>query len=124
MTFGSKRWGHARSQFDNAFYRDKCRELLLGFLEQIKEYNNDSDAEILGMVGIDGSPTCGVDKTFDADWGGEMSTISNFDSVIDNGGLVDGSGILVQEFRKLLKEQNINLPIVPLGKEDELPGFD
>lgn len=123
LTFGYKRWGHARSQFDNTFYRKRCHQLLDEFLDQIKEYDKDPDTQILGMIGVNGSPSCGVSKTFDGEWGGEMSTIDDLNNVVENGKLIDGSGIFIQEFKKMLEEEGINIPIVPLGEENKLPGF-
>ena len=62
--YGAKRWGHVSNQFDNPFFRRHCRKILEPVIDQLKEYlNNEEMFEVLGIVGIDGSPSCGVDYT-------------------------------------------------------------
>lgn len=38
VMYGSLRWGHTYEQFDNTFYRSRCRELLEPVVQQLKEY--------------------------------------------------------------------------------------
>ena len=60
--YGPKRWGHVSNQFDNTFFRDHCRKILAPCIQQLKEYLANEDwFEVLGIVGVDGSPSCGVD---------------------------------------------------------------
>ncbi len=66
--YGVKRWGHVKDQFDTTHFRKHCRQLFSIYLEQIEEYINNG-YEILGIVGIEGSPTCGVNKTCVGKWG-------------------------------------------------------
>ena len=62
--YGPKRWGHVSNQFDNTFFRDHCRKILAPCIQQLKEYLANEDwFEVLGIVGVDGSPSCGVDYT-------------------------------------------------------------
>lgn len=61
--YGANRWGHVSNQFDNVFFRRHCRNILSPILDQLKEYLAHGERfEILGIVGIDGSPSCGVDS--------------------------------------------------------------
>ena len=55
IIYGIKRWGHVKEQFDTLFYRQQCREMLRPIVQQTKSYM-DAGYEILGVVGIDGSP--------------------------------------------------------------------
>ena len=59
--YGANRWGHVSNQFDNVFFRRHCRNILSPILDQLKEYLAHGERfEILGIVGIDGSPSCGL----------------------------------------------------------------
>ena len=47
--------------------------MLLPIVMQLEEYAAYPDRyDILGVYGINGSPSCGVDYTYDGDWGGEL----------------------------------------------------
>ena len=70
--YGSRRWGHVSDQFDNPFFRDHSRKILAPFIQQLKEYLSNDSFEVLGIVGIDGSPSCGVDYTCQGDWYGSF----------------------------------------------------
>ena len=44
--------------------------MLLPIVMQLEEYAAYPDRyDILGVYGINGSPSCGVDYTYDGDWG-------------------------------------------------------
>lgn len=50
VMYGSLRWGHTYEQFDNTFYRSRCRELLEPVVQQLKEYMADKERfRILGI---------------------------------------------------------------------------
>ena len=76
--YGANRWGHVSNQFDNVFFRRHCRNILSPILDQLKEYLAHGERfEILGIVGIDGSPSCGVDYTCTGDWYGSFEGRQN-----------------------------------------------
>ena len=65
-------WGHVREQFNNPFFRAHCRRLLGPVLDQLAEYAAHPEKfRLLGVLGVDGSPSCGAFKTCTGDWGGE-----------------------------------------------------
>ena len=103
--YGANRWGHVSDQFDNPFFRKHCRELLLPFVDQMKEYLNHGERfEILGVLGIDGSPSCGVDFTCYGNWFGNFSDRSDLDEVLASCRMGKGSGIFMQVLYDLLCE--------------------
>ena len=58
------------------FFRKETERMLESFVMQIEEYLSSPERfELLGIVGIDGSPSCGVHSTYDGDWGGELTGI-------------------------------------------------
>lgn len=106
--YGAKRWGHVSNQFDNVFFRKHCRKILQPIIDQMKEYlQNEDSFEILGVVGIDGSPSCGVDYTCIGNWFGSFEGRTNLDETLNSAKLVKGSGILMDELKTLLTEQGL-----------------
>lgn len=110
--YGIKRWGHVKEQFDNMFYREQCRLMLAPYIKQFDEYlkNNYS---IKGIIAIDGSPSCGYNKTCSSkQWFGELSGCIDLQNKINDIEMVDGKGVFIEELENLLKENNLNIPIV------------
>lgn len=109
LQYGYRRWGHTYDQFNNVFFRERCREMLKPIILQVKEYlENDSEFEIVGVLGIDGSPSCGVKYTCRAPWGGEFSGRDVTD-VLHACHLEEGSGVLMETLKKMLDEEGITL---------------
>ena len=115
LMYGGRRWGHSSEQFDNPFFRRQARKMLEDIVLQIKEYQNCAErVELLGVVGINGSPSCGVEYTFSADWGGELSSQTDLESYLKRGKRKERPGIFIQVLGEMLAEEGIVLRIVPL----------
>ena len=111
--YGSRRWGHAMGQFDNVFYKNHCRALLQPMVDQIAEYLSDKERfAVMAIVGINGSPSCGVDFTYDGPWGGEFGENPNLQGQLGAITKVDKNGVFVAVLRQLLAEREIYVPIV------------
>jgi len=107
--YGAKRWGHVSNQFDNVFFRSHCRKLLEPIIEQLMEYlANEDRFEVLGIVGIDGSPSCGVDYTCKGNWYGSFEGRTNLRETLADCRLVKGSGVLMSVLREMLKEKHLD----------------
>lgn len=82
---------------------------------QVKEYQNCAErVEVLGVVGINGSPSCGIGYTFSADWGGELSSQPNLEAYLKKGERKEAMGIFMQVLKEMLEEEGIILRMVPL----------
>ena len=80
QTFGGcRRWGMTREQYDVPCYRKHCRSLLEDVVEQMEDYLRNG-YEVLGIVGVDGSPSCGVDRTCAGYKGGEIASMPSLPS--------------------------------------------
>lgn len=112
ILYGIKRWGHVKEQFDNRFFREQCREMLKPYIYQFEEYLK-SGYTIKGIIAIDGSPSCGYNKTCSSkNWYGELSGCRNLMEKIQDVHMVEGKGIFIQELENLLKEYNLNIDII------------
>ena len=119
LLYGSRRWGHVSDQFDTPYFRKECRNILSDIVLQLKEYRaNGERFQVLGIVGIDGSPSCGVDYSCVGEWGGNLSDRDDLTQVIASARLVKGSGIMMQELSAMLKAEGIELPLTGLFAEE------
>ena len=108
IMYGTRRWGHVKDQFDTPHFREVCRNQLKTYLQQIKEYINNG-YKILGILGIDGSPSCGVDLTCKGQWGGEIGSNPNLLETIKGIRYEKEKGILMEEIEDILKENDIKI---------------
>lgn len=117
--YGSKRWGHTKEQFDNPFYRDHCQKSLSPFLTELEAYLDDERFQVLGLVGIEDSPSCGVCRTCSSSaWGGEFYGNTKLAENISKVSSIAGQGVMIEVLNKMLKEREISLPIVALNSKN------
>ena len=111
--YGAKRWGHVSSQFDNVFFRSHCRKLLVPIIEQLKEYlSNNERFEVLGFIGIDGSPSCGVDYTCYGDWYGAFDGREDLSQTLASCHLDKGPGVFIAVLKEMLEEEHLEDQII------------
>ena len=104
LAFGGARrfWG-VREQFDTPLYRRHCRRLAKLVAAVMEPHVRAGDDIVL--IGIDSSPTMGVDFTPSAPhWGGRP------DRVEDDSILVRGDGIFLEQLKAELAERGLPMP--------------
>lgn len=113
--YGAQRWGHVKEQFDNPFFRRHSRTLLAPYVDQLSEYAAHPERfRLLGILGIDGSPSCGVTKTCSGDWGGELYCAGHTQRKLAPAQEAQGMGVFMEELTLLLQERGLPLPIFSL----------
>jgi len=85
---GLLRGSQTIEQYDTPAFRRHCRQIASGIADQVKEYSRNG-FKVLAVLGVDGSPTCGV---------GENS-----------------QGILMEELLSELKERKVAVPMKGVG---------
>ena len=84
--------------------------MLQPIVMQVQEYlANPEEFEVLGILGIDGSPSCGVRYTCRGPWGGEFSGRDVTDT-LNACHLEQGRGVLMDTLAEMLAEKGITLP--------------
>lgn len=112
LLYGSNRWGHACSQFDTPHFRKECRRMLEPVVMQLEEYAACPDRyEILGIIGFDGSPSCGVNFTYDGEWGGELGDGSSLSPVLHTLKKINAPGIFMRVLKEMLHEKHLQIKI-------------
>ena len=103
---GVLRQPQTKDQYDTIMFRSHCRKIAKGIVDQIQDYEKCGiSTEII--VGVDGSPSCGVNET------SKGSTCEN----MLKSKRVKGSGILIEELRFALKERQISVPFYGIRYE-------
>lgn len=123
--FGPRRWGHTREQFDNIFYREHCRKILAPTLMEMEAYSDPSLKDrfhILGIIGVEGSPSCGVKKSCSSPtWGGEFSSHQDIGAALATIRVSEAPGVFMDVLRECLEEAHLDIPIFPLDSRDLSP---
>ena len=114
--YGAKRWGHTKEQFDNPFFREHCRVILTPILLQMKAYLQCPEQfRVLGVIGVEGSPSCGVSMTCSGEWGGEFSHRENLAQTLASVHTASAPGVLMDVLMQMMRENGISLPVVGLN---------
>jgi len=81
---GLLRESQTKEQYDTPAFRRHCRKIASSIADQIEEYLK-NDFKVSAVLGVDGSPTCGVDET--------------------------SMGIFMEELQSELKERKVAVPM-------------
>lgn len=117
IIYGSKRWGHVKDQFDNPFFRKSCKEMLEPIMLQLEEYCSREDAfRVLGIVSVEGSPSCGYKLTCTApNWKGEIGICEDhIREIATSVEMVPDKGVLMDVLEGELKSRGLDVPIITM----------
>lgn len=121
---GLRRWGMTKEQYDCPGYRRYCRSIAISTADQLAEYGREG-YELVGLVGVDGSPSCGVTLTCSGYCGGEVAaTLSD--------GLPEvteerGRGIMIEELLLELSARGMELRLEAVSESafgEPIPLFE
>lgn len=116
---GAHRWWHVREQYDSPGYRRHCRKILEPILDQMEVYQREGHQ--LVIVGLDGSPSCGVEISGTSEkWGGPPEIP---DKDMRSYPTTSQPGIFIEELFKGITERGLKRP-KSIGAGFDIPGFD
>lgn len=111
---GPDRWWQSREQYDTPTYREHCRELARAVVDELAADPSAADTEVV-VIGIDGSPSSGVDLVTSAPgWRGEPGRS-------DAWTVVPGRGVWIEELEAEIRSRGLRPPRV-IGVGMDLPG--
>jgi predicted secreted protein len=108
---GMSRWGMTKEQYDTAAYRRHCRTILEPTLDAMEALLRDGQ-RIDAVIGVDGSPSCGVSRTCFGYLGGELAGATDLAALTGNLREGPGRGVLMEELMRALGERGLDLPFV------------
>jgi predicted secreted protein len=107
---GYRRFGVVKDQLDSPTYRANCKKILEDLIVQLQDYHQNG-AEFVKLIGIDGSPSCGIFRTCRGDWGGELYNNPKNQAKLETLQWVEEQGIFIEELLSKLGELGINIPL-------------
>ncbi|MCP1101829.1 putative secreted protein [Aequitasia blattaphilus] len=114
---GIRRWGQVVEQLDFPNFKNRCRELLTPILNQVVDFY-EHNYHLLGVIGMDGSPTCGVHYTCSGDWYGEIGENFNLTNKIKSLHYQNRPGVMIQVLQKMLSDARLTIPFYALDEEN------
>ena len=114
---GVNRWGMSREQYDHPLFRRHCRQLLTPFMDQLEAFCA-SGCTVVGVVGADGSPNCGVHLTPLGLTGGVIGTAATAEEQIGGLRLAKGKGVFMQEVQQMLMDRGIAAPFMAVDEKN------
>jgi len=113
---GLRRWGMTREQYDTPAYRRASREMLRPALDQLWAFA-DAGYELLGVVGVDGSPSCGVFLTCEGFHGGEpCGPGADVAAQCRAACMLPGRGVYIDVLAGMLAEYGLTPPLLAVDE--------
>ncbi|ACZ18626.1 conserved hypothetical protein [Thermanaerovibrio acidaminovorans DSM 6589] len=108
---GLRRCPMGVEQYDSPAFRRHCSRILEPFMDQIQDALQNG-VQVLGVVGVKGSPSCGVTATCT----GRMSPDTR--KVVDFAVRYGSAGVFIQVLRRELLARGIDLPMTDVDNGD------
>ncbi len=120
QVLGCRRWGHVKEQLDTPFFRDACQKMLKDSVMQIQDYCANG-YRVLGVIGIDGSPSCGVRSTCSSPrWQGDFIDAEETQGRIGSLKMISGQGVFIEELASMLSNAGLEIPFTAVDEGDPL----
>ncbi len=113
ILLGIKRWGQSVSQYNNPFYVNYCKKLSKEIIMEVKDYI-DNGYQVKYVIGMDGSPSCGINATSIGDCGGTWKDSSE-KPIISVG---PGEGVFIRCLKEEANDKEITLDFFGLDESN------
>jgi len=114
---GLNRWGMSLEQYNHPRFRNHCREILQASMDTIEAFH-DAGYELVGVIGADGSPNCGIHKIPVGLTGGEVGMWCRNAGEHDQCRFEAGTGVFMRIFKEMLDEKNIVIPFMAVDEDN------
>jgi len=72
ITYGGlNRWSQTKEQYATSIFRRHCKQIAISITDQVQGYLKNG-FKVYAILGVDGSPTCGVNETSVGFRGGDV----------------------------------------------------
>lgn len=114
---GMRRWGVTREQLDTLSYREHCAAILKAPLLEMLAYD-DVGYELECVLGVNGSPSCGVDMTCAGYTGGEIPADGEeLARHRKNLRMIPVQGIFMEVLSDLLKTHGLSVQLTGVNED-------
>ncbi|MFH1156897.1 MAG: CD3072 family TudS-related putative desulfidase [Pseudomonadota bacterium] len=114
---GIDRWGMCYEQYDHPNFRRHCRNILTPSIDQMETFIA-SGCEILGIIGADGSPNCGVTKIPSGLSGGVIRNTEAVRVQLENFRYVQGTGVFFGVLKQMLADRGISCTFMAVDENN------
>ena len=114
---GINRWGMCYEQYDQPKFRRHCRNILKPSVDQLEAFTA-AGYDILGVIGADGSPNCGVTKIPSGLTGGVIRDTKTVEAQLKKFQYLDGTGVFMGIFKDMLSERNISIKFMAIDEKN------
>ena len=116
---GLNRWGMTREQYDHSLFRRSCEELLAPIIDQVKAFAR-AGYQLVGIIGMDGSPNCGVNRTCHGFSGGEISARGCVEAQRSALTFQPGKGVFMEILSGILAREQLAIPFMAVDEEENV----
>lgn len=122
VLYGSQRWGHVKNQFQHPYFEKASKEMLEPILLQLEEYDRHPESfSVLGIVSVEGSPSCGYHHTCIGEWKGEIGIDPAHISQIQGSLRMSSKpGVFMELLKEELEAHKLSIPILTMEETIEL----
>ncbi|HDD26638.1 MAG TPA: DUF523 domain-containing protein [Acidilobales archaeon] len=99
LHLGLRRFWQVREQYDTQGFRELCREVLKYVITYVREYVVNG-YEVVGIIGVTGSPSCGIHHTSSGDWVGNPLNATELRRI-------RGMGVFMEELLNTLRASGL-----------------
>lgn len=114
---GMNRWGMTREQYDHPNFRRHCERLLEPVMDQLVALHR-AGCDIVGVVGMDGSPNCGVHWTCEGFEGGDLD-VARAQENLSRLRLTPGFGVFMGIFKQKLIQEALEVSFGAVKEQGE-----
>lgn len=110
---GLRRWQYVKEQYDTPAFREHCSKLVKSIVDQIEDYR-ENGYKVVAVLGADGSPSCGVNRTpRNPTWGGLIP------DRLPNQKQVSEMGVYMEALAEELKKRQLQIPFLGVPEYPE-----
>ncbi len=118
LSCGLKRWGQVKDQYETPYFYRHCKSLLSPIIDQVLDYSKNG-YKIVSCIGIDRSPSCGVNITCRAhNWGREIDESFSVKDATSALNWVEEKGVFMELFEKLLLENDLKINFLAIDESN------
>lgn len=114
---GINRWGMCFEQYNHSNYRRHCRNILEPSVDQIVAFS-EAGYRILGIIGADGSPNCGVTRIPSGLTGGVIRDLNIVESQLEKFTYKKGSGVFLTQLINMLKQKGVAVNLMAVDESN------
>jgi len=112
---GIRRWGQVEEQLNHPRFRERCRILLEPILCQVEDFVNNGYS-ICAVIGLDGSPSCGVNATCSGEWYGEIGEGYHVMEKASTLKMKPKSGVMMDVLKIMMDERKLEVPFLAMDE--------